>query len=77
MFTYLVNSRYESGTKNPIKLKGLNTNARYKVEEINVYPGKKSVVETTIFSGDFLMKVGVNPNVNTSNTSVVLKLTKV
>lgn len=76
MFTYLVNSRYEAGTKNPIKLKGLDANARYKVEEINVYPGKKPVVEAAVLSGDFLMKVGLNPDVNTTNTSVVLKFTK-
>lgn len=77
VFTYQVSNRYESGTKAPIKLKGLDANTRYKVEEINLYPGKKPVVETAVLSGDFLMKVGVNPNVNTTNTSVVLKLTKV
>ncbi|MFP9114419.1 alpha-galactosidase [Flavobacterium sp. RHBU_3] len=77
VFTYLVKNRYEAGTHTPIKLKGLKADAQYKVEEINVYPGKKPAVETAIYSGDFLMKVGINPNVNTYNTSVVLKLTQV
>ncbi|TRW25771.1 alpha-galactosidase [Flavobacterium zepuense] len=77
MFNYLVNSRYDAGSHNPIKLKGLQANQNYRVEEINVYPGKKPSVATETFSGDFLMQVGLNPNVNTTNTSVVLKLTKV
>jgi alpha-galactosidase len=76
MFSYLVNSRYESGTHNPVKMKGLQAGQTYKVEEINIYPGKKPAVETATYSGDFLMQVGINPNVNLSNTSVVLKITK-
>jgi len=76
MFTYLVNSRYEAGTHLPIKLKGLQAGQNYKVEEINIYPDKKAAVETATYSGDFLMQVGINPNVNSGNTSVVLKITK-
>ncbi|KOS05840.1 alpha-galactosidase [Flavobacterium akiainvivens] len=76
VFTYLVSNRYEAGTHNPLKLKGLDANANYKVEEINVYPGKQATVETATYSGDFLMKVGVNPKVSAHHTSVVLKLTK-
>lgn len=77
MFNYLVKSRYETGTHNPIKLKGLQAGQKYQVEEINVYPDKKPVVKTEVFSGDFLMRVGLNPNINSSNTSVVLKITRV
>ena len=77
MFNYSVNNRYDAGSHNPIKLKGLQANQNYRIEEINVYPGKKPSVATETFSGDFLMQVGLNPNVNTTNTSVVLKLTKV
>lgn len=76
LFTYLVNSRYESGTHNPIVLKGLKADQKYRVEEINIYPGKKAVIQTTDYSGDFLMLVGINPKVNTTNTSVVLKITQ-
>lgn len=77
MFTYSVTGRYETGTLTPIVLKGLNADSTYKVEEINVYPGAQPAVATTTYSGDFLMRVGINPNVNTKNTSVVLKITQV
>lgn len=76
VFTYLVSNRYEAGTHTPIKLKGLDANATYKVEEINVYPGKQPTVETATYTGDFLMKVGINPRVSAYHTSVVLKLTR-
>ncbi|MES2487793.1 MAG: alpha-galactosidase [Bacteroidota bacterium] len=77
MFTYMVNNRYSTGTLLPVKLKGLEAGKKYRVEEINVYPGKKPVVATAEYSGDFLMQVGINPNANTSNTSVVLKITRI
>ena len=77
MFTYLINSRYGTGTHNPIILKGLDATATYKIEEINVYPGTQPTVNTAEYSGDFLMKVGLNPNVNQYHTSVVLKITMV
>ncbi|SHM91875.1 alpha-galactosidase [Flavobacterium saccharophilum] len=76
VFNYSVNSRYEAGTHLPIKLKGLQSDLNYKVEEINVYPGKKAAVQTAVYSGDFLMEIGINPNVTASNSSVVLKITK-
>lgn len=76
LFTYIVNSRYNAGTLTPVKLKGLEPGASYRVEEINVYPGKKACFDTKEYSGDFLMNVGINPNANTSNTSVVLKITR-
>jgi len=77
LFTYMVNNRYNTGTLLPVKLKGLEAGEKYRVEEINVYPGKKPAVATAEYSGDFLMQVGINPNANTSNTSVVLKITRI
>lgn len=76
LFNYLVNSRYDAGTHLPIKLKGLEAGQNYKVEEINLYPGKNAVVQTAVYSGDFLMQIGINPNVSASNPSVILKITK-
>jgi alpha-galactosidase len=76
LFSYLVNSRYEAGTHLPIKLKGLEAGQNYKVEEINLYPGKNAAVQSAVYSGDFLMQIGINPNVGANNTSVVLKITK-
>jgi alpha-galactosidase len=75
MFTYLVNNRYDEGTKFPIRLKGLDPNIMYRVRELNVYPGTNSSIDATkVYSGDFLMKVGFNPIVNTGRTSVVLEI---
>ena len=76
VFTYMVNNRYNTGTLSPIKLKGLEAGSKYTVEEINVYPGKNPSFVTNEYSGDFLMSIGVNPNANTSNTSVILKITR-
>jgi alpha-galactosidase len=76
MFNYLVNNRYGSGTKVPVRLKGLDPNKKYRVKEINLYPGSGSVLgkEDLTFTGDFLMNVGINPETNTYHTSVVLQL---
>ncbi len=76
MFNYLVNNRYGSGTKVPVRLKGLDPNRKYRVKEINLYPGSGSVLgnEDLTFTGDFLMNVGINPETNTYHSSVVLQL---
>jgi len=75
MFNYLVNYRYDQGTKNPIRLKGLDPAKRYKLTEVNVYPGKSSGIGSeSVYSGDFLMKVGFNPNVDADHSSVVISL---
>lgn len=78
MFNYLVNNRYEEGSKQPVLFNGLDPNKQYRIEEINLYPGTSSAINSSgVYSGEFLMTVGFNPVVNTSRTSVVLKLTSV
>lgn len=73
IFNYLVNNRYDEGSKLPIKLKGLDSSKKYKIRETNLYPGTNSSIDSdAVYSGDFLMKVGFNPAVNTSRKSVVL-----
>ncbi|RAV28017.1 alpha-galactosidase [Sinomicrobium soli] len=74
VFNYRVNYRYEQGSHIPVKLKGLRPDARYTVEEINIYPGEQAVFESRNYTGDYLMKVGINPNVKKDNPSVVLRL---
>jgi alpha-galactosidase len=75
IFNYLVNNRYDAGSKLPIRLKGLDPARRYKVTEINLYPDTKSPIDAgKVYTGDFLMKIGFNPELNTRRTSVVLKL---
>ncbi|MDB5157418.1 MAG: alpha-galactosidase [Mucilaginibacter sp.] len=75
MFNYLVNYRYGEKSTSPIRLKGLDANKHYKVKEINLYPGTRSEINSDeTYTGDFLMKVGINPKVNSDRSSVVLQL---
>ncbi|WP_255496071.1 alpha-galactosidase [Mucilaginibacter sp. FT3.2] len=75
VFNYLVNNRYNAGTKEPIRLKGLDPQKKYLVKEINLYAGANSSIENNlVLTGDFLMTVGINPDVNSGRTSVVLQL---
>jgi len=78
IFNYLVNNRYDEGSKLPIRLKGLKANGKYKIREVNLYPGTKSTVDADkVYSGDFLMKVGFNPDVNNRRTSVILQIDEI
>lgn len=75
MFNYLVNSRYGKATQDPIKLAGLIKDKMYKIAEINLYPENTALNENAdIYSGDYLMEVGYNPQINTSRTSVILTI---
>ncbi|MCR8559556.1 alpha-galactosidase [Mucilaginibacter sp. BJC16-A38] len=78
MFNYLVNYRYDQGSKTPIRLKGLDPKKNYKLKEINLYPGASSSIDgEKTYQGDFLMKVGFNPQVNTGRSSVVLQISEI
>ena len=75
VFNYLVNNRYDAGNKSPIRLKGLDPEKRYRLQEVNGYPGSAPGPENgKVYSGDFLMKVGIDPKVNGQRTSVVIRL---
>lgn len=76
MFNYLTNWRYvgDPGLR-PIKLQGLDAGKKYRITEINLYGNQKSTIDNSkTYSGDYLMKIGFNPNVNLSRTSVVLEI---
>ncbi len=62
-----------------VKLQGLDPYKSYKVVEINVSQGFRPVFEDSgkFFTGDFLMKVGLNVSSPNPETSVVLELTAV
>jgi len=78
LFNYLVNYRYGSGSKWPIRMRGLRPDGHYRLTEVNLYPGSSSSLDSNkIYSGDFLMTIGFNPDLNTGRTSVVLKLEEV
>ncbi len=74
MFNYLTNWRYSPDENlRPVKLQGLDKNRKYSVTEINLYGDANSPYKTEkVYSGDFLMNVGINPRVDGNRTSVVL-----
>ena len=75
LFNYLVSDRYDAGSNNrPVALKGLDASKMYMVSEINLYPGTKPTVSTAVYSGNFLMTVGINPGVREGRTSVVIEV---
>jgi alpha-galactosidase len=78
IFNYLVNYRYSEGSKFPIHLKGLDPLKKYQLKEVNLYPGTHSDIDDKkVYSGDFLMKIGFNPDVNAGRTSVVIQINEV
>ena len=75
MFNYLVGARYGASSALPVKLRGLDDKKTYKVSEINLYPDTKSFLQGgRTYSGDFLMKIGINPEIRANRASVVLKI---
>ncbi|MDR6943743.1 alpha-galactosidase [Mucilaginibacter pocheonensis] len=74
MFNYLINYRYDEGSKRPVKLKGLDGSKSYLVKEINLYPGASPSYMQGIYAGDFLMKIGINPQVDNNHSSVIIEL---
>jgi alpha-galactosidase len=68
----------ENATERPVLLNGLDASMKYKIKEINLYPGTVSTINANqIYSGDFLMNIGINPDVNAKRASVVLEITEV
>jgi alpha-galactosidase len=62
----------------PVKLQGLVPDKNYNIEEINLYPGMKGDCSDSgkIFSGEYLMNVGLNVSSNKSLTSSVVEITE-
>ncbi len=79
MFTYLHDYRVmQTATPAPIQLNGLDANKKYSVKEINLYPGTTSSIKPgAVYTGDYLMSVGINPDVNSRRTSVVLDMEEI
>ncbi|MHA4894871.1 alpha-galactosidase [Pedobacter sp. PWIIR3] len=78
IFNYLVNNRYDEASKFPILLKGLDPAKKYTLKEINLMPGSNSSINgSKTYSGNFLMTVGFNPELNSGRTSVVLQIDEI
>ncbi len=78
MFNYLVNNRYDEKSRTPVLLKGLDPSKKYLLTETNLYPGTQSMIHgPSVYSGDFLMTVGFNPQVNAGHSSVIITINEV
>lgn len=75
LFAYDLHPRYKEPVMN-VKMQGLDADKVYTVKEINLMPGKESDLECNgkQYSGDYLMKVGLNVFSQTDGTSHVLVL---
>lgn len=76
LFAYDIHPRFQEKLL-PVKLQGLDPNKQYKVEEINLMPGAKSRLGANgkVYSGDYLMKVGLDVLGLTDTQSRVVELT--
>ena len=75
LFAYDIHPRFQEKLL-PVKLQGLDPDKQYKVEEINLMPSDESKLESNgkIYSGDYLMKVGINVFGFASTQSHVIEL---
>ena len=75
LFAYDLHPRYKEPVMN-VKMQGLDADKVYTVKETNLMPGKDSDLECNgkQYSGDYLMKVGLNVFSQTDGTSHVLVL---
>lgn len=76
LFAYDVYPRFQEKLIN-VKLQGLDPNKTYKVEEINLMPGVDSALKSNgqTYTGDYLMKVGIEVFGFAATQSHVLELT--
>ena len=77
LFAYDVYPRFQEKLIN-VKLQGLDPNKTYKVEEINLMPGVDSALKSNgqTYTGDYLMKVGIEVFGFAATQSHVLELTQ-
>lgn len=73
LFAYDLHPRFKE-ILYPVLLKGLDPNATYEMKEINLAAGKTAISQ--IYSGDYLMKVGVSVFSTSDGTSHVFELVK-
>lgn len=61
LFNYHLNSRRKD-IFGPVKLQGLDEDKKYRVKEINLFPGTKPALPSNekVFTGSYLMTIGLN-----------------
>jgi alpha-galactosidase len=75
LYTYDIYPRY--GEKlYPVKLQGLDPQKKYRIREINLMPERKSSLRENdrIYTGDYLMKVGINTFATSRMNSRIIEL---
>ncbi|HEY9551610.1 MAG TPA: alpha-galactosidase [Prevotella sp.] len=77
VFAYDIHPRFSEPLL-PTRLKGLDAMARYRVKELLLMPGRKSELECNnkVYSGDYLMKVGIKVLTGGDMSSRILELVK-
>ncbi len=75
LFAYDLAPRFKEKLQ-AVKLQGLDPDKQYRVEEINLMPGSKSKFRHNgrIYTGDYLMKVGLDVFTWHHNTSAVIEI---
>jgi len=67
----------QAGTDNPVLLQGLSLDKKYRVKEINLFPGMEGLCTQSgvTLSGDSLMSEGLKVNSAQALTSAVIEIT--
>ncbi|WP_276895280.1 alpha-galactosidase [Hallella bergensis] len=77
LFAYDIHPRYKEIIL-PIRLQGLDAQARYRIKEIMIGPGQPSVLPSheKVYTGDYLMKVGIRALTDQDMHSHIIEITK-
>jgi Alpha-galactosidase len=76
LFAYTLNSRFGESFL-PVRLQGLDPARTYNVKEINMFPGERtSIGSGKTYTGDYLMKIGLNIGTGAPLTSTVLEISE-
>ena len=75
VYAYDIFPRYQEKLL-PVRLLGLDPESRYLVREISLMPGTKSrlAADNKVFSGDYLMKVGLDILTGNHTSSRIIEL---
>ena len=77
LFSYSMHVRFNENF-GKVRMQGLDAEKTYKIEEINKFPGSRGFFRESgkSFTGDYLMKVGLEVSPGSALTSTVLEITE-
>lgn len=77
VFAYDIHPRYNENLL-PTKLQGLDANAKYRVKEVSLMPGRQSWLSCNdkVYTGDYLMNVGIKVLSSNDMVSHIIEITK-